>query len=69
MLPRYCKSVSEQELNRLEELIMDAEFEKACEMIKGFQERDPFDTLFLEDYLTYMDQIDQMLDEEDNEER
>lgn len=58
-------SVSEAEIDILEALVTNADFEAARELIADFKLRDPFETPLLDEYIAYMDGIDKILDEED----
>ena len=58
-------SVSESEIDILDNLVTEAEFEAARELIADFKLRDPFKTPLLDEYIAYMDGIDKILDEED----
>ena len=58
-------SVSESEIDILDALVTEADFETARELITDFKLRDPFETPLLDEYIAYMNGIDKILDEED----
>ena len=46
-------SVTESEIDILDTLVTEADFEMRCELIADFKLRDPFETPFLDEYSVY----------------